>query len=214
MDLQHGLECYWSTPIFSPMRLLGQTPFLTWPIQNGKASVVWPNRFFGTTASHAAVLYSELGVEKADKFFQSVAQNAVVESGNKQVAIAVSRGQYAFGLTDTDDAIIEIEQGNPVAIVFPDQSDYQFGTLFIPNTLCITKGPNRKNARKLIDFLLQESVEEQLAKSSSAQIPIHNESTLKSRVEPEHLKVMQVDFEAAAAAWESSKAKLKEIFPL
>lgn len=182
------------------------------PKWQGRCCLAKP--FFGTTASHAAVLYSELGDEKADAFFRSVADNAVVQSGNKQVATAVSRGQCAFGLTDTDDAIIEVEQGNPVAIVFPDQSDYQFGTLFIPNTLCIAKGPNRENARKLLDFLLQKSVEEKLAHGPSAQIPLHEESTLKSRVEPDNLKVMNVDFEAAASTWERAKVKLKEIFPL
>ena len=185
---------------------------LTDPKWKGQCCLAKP--FFGTTASHAAVLYSELGDEKADAFFNSVAENAVVQSGNKQVAIAVSRGQYAFGLTDTDDAIIEVEQGNPVAIVFPDQSEFQFGAWLIPNTLCITKGPNRENARKLLNFLLQKSVEEQLARGSSAQIPLHEESKLTSRVEPDQLKVMQVDFEAAAAAWERAKSKLKKIFPL
>ena len=170
--------------------------------------------FFGTTATHAAVLYSEWGMEKADAFFRAVKENAAIESGNKQVAIAVSRGKYAFGLTDTDDAIIEIQQGNPVAMVFPDQSDSQPGTLFIPNTLCITKGPNRENAKRMIDYLLEKSVEERLANGPSAQIPLSDQVEIKSRVEPDELKVMPVDFEAAAAAWEQAKSKLKEIFPL
>lgn len=178
----------------------------------GKCCLAKP--FFGTTATHAAVLYSRLGDEKADAFFRDVANNAGIESGNKQVAIAVSRGQYAFGLTDTDDAIIEVEQGHPVVIVFPDQGHSQTGTLFIPNTLCITKGPNRRHARQLVDFLLQQSVEEQLARGPSAQIPLNQDSHLHSRVEPERLKVMQVDFEAAAAAWEDAKEKLQDIFPL
>ena len=170
--------------------------------------------FFGTTATQAAVFYSQLGSEKADAFFEAVSMNAGMESGNKQVAIAVSRGRYAFGLTDTDDAIIEIEQGNPVSIVFPDQNEDQLGTLFIPNTLCITKGPNRESARKLLDYLLRKSVEEQLAQGPSAQIPLNAQSQIKSRVEPEQLRVMQVDFEAAAAAWENAKLKLSKIFPL
>ena len=170
--------------------------------------------FFGTTATHAAVLYSLWGEDKATAFFEAVAENANVESGNKQVAIAVSRGQYAFGLTDTDDAIIEVEQGNPVAIVFPDQDESQIGSLFIPNTLCITRGPNRENARRLVDYLLQQSVEEQLARGPSAQIPLNRNTPTKSRVAPEQVKVMQVDFEAAAEAWDKARDTLKTIFPL
>jgi len=181
------------------------------PKWKGKCCLAKP--FFGTRATHAAVLYSELGEDQADDFFSAVASNAAVESGNKQVAISVSRGQYAFGLTDTDDAIIEIEQGNPVAIIFPDQRASQIGTLLIPNTLSITRGGNRENARALIDFLLRQSTEERLANGASAQIPLHQNASVKSRIEPEQLHVMQVDFEAAAAAWESAKGKLTQIFP-
>ena len=61
-------------------------------------------------------------------------------SGNKQVAQAVAGGKLAFGLTDTDDAMIEIENGMPVAIVYPDQGEGQMGTLFIPNTLAPHQG--------------------------------------------------------------------------
>ena len=182
------------------------------PKWKGKCCLAKP--FFGTTATHAAVLYSELGADRANKFFKAVTENASVEAGNKQVAIAVSRGTYAFGLTDTDDAIIEVEQGNPVAIVFPDQGESESGTLFIPNTLCITKGPNVENAKRLVDYLLQKEIEEQLAQGASAQIPINIQSKVTSRVEPQDLKVKQVDFEAAARAWEESKSNLKQLFPL
>ena len=71
-----------------------------------------------------------MGDDAADKFFQAVAANSHVESGNKQVAINVARGSYSFGLTDTDDAIVEIEAGHPVKMIFPDQGDNQSGTLF------------------------------------------------------------------------------------
>lgn len=180
----------------------------------------WKNKcamakpLFGTTATHAAVIYSKLGKEKATQFFKQMADNVSIESGNKQVAINVSRGLYPFGITDTDDAIIEIEQGEPVAIVFPDQEPNQPGTLFIPNTLAITKGQNSKNAKPLLEFLLTKEVEEQLAAGRSAQIPLHSESNYKSRVEPDDMKVMEVDFQAAANVWEDVKIQVKEIFSL
>ena len=178
----------------------------------GRCAIAKP--LFGTTATHAAVLYSTWGEEKANAFFESVAQNVVVESGNKQVAIQVARGNLAFGLTDTDDAIIEIEQGRPVALVFPDQLPNQAGTLLIPNTLAITKGPNSSNAEKLLDYLLTREVEEQLATGPSAQIPLHDQSSFQSRVEPDDLKIMPVDFESAAKVWETTKRQLKIVFSL
>ncbi len=86
------------------------------------------------------MLQTKLGEQPATDFFSQVKENAVVLSGNKQVAQAVSAGEVAFGLTDTDDALLEIDNGLPVAIIFPDQAEGQMGTLLIPNTLAILKG--------------------------------------------------------------------------
>jgi iron(III) transport system substrate-binding protein len=167
---------------------------------------------FGTTATHAAVLFAKWGDERAEKFLADVKLNAHVEGGNKQVAINVARGRYAFGLTDTDDSIIELEQGNPVAIVFPDQQ--ADGTLLIPNTLCIVKnGPNIERARKLVDYLLDVKIEEELAKGKSAQIPLNQTATVRSRVQPRQpLKIMDVDFPAAADRWDKVSKVVARIF--
>ena len=90
------------------------------------------------------------------------------------MALSVAAGQLAFGLTDTDDAIEEVENGRPVAIVYPDQGEGQIGTLVIPNTLAIIKGsPNPEAARRLVDYLLSPAVEAKLAQGPSAQIPLH-----------------------------------------
>ena len=82
-----------------------------------------------------------LGRREGRKFFRDLKANGVqVLSGNKQVATAVGSGQIAFGLTDTDDAMGEIDAGSPVAIVYPDREPDALGTLFIPNTLALIKG--------------------------------------------------------------------------
>ena len=168
---------------------------------------------FGTTATHAAVLFANWGDEKADEFFSKVANNAIVEGGNKQVAVNVARGRYAFGITDTDDAIIELEKGAPVEIVFPDQGEDGTGTLFIPNTLCVIKGgPNPERARQLVDFLLSTDVETKLAKGQSAQIPLNRNTQERSRVEAENIKFMKVDFEKAAREWDRVSTRIAELF--
>jgi len=179
------------------------------PRWKGKCGIARP--LFGTTATHAAVLFARLGDQTATDFFKQVAENAVIESGNKQVAQHVAEGRYAWGVTDTDDAVIEIEAGKDVALVFPDQSTH--GTLLIPNTLAIIKGsPNAESARKLVDWLLRGETEVQLAKGASAQIPLNREVTERSRVAPQDLKVMEVDFVAAAEKWEAAQRVLMEIF--
>ena len=187
------------------------------PKWKGKVAMAKP--LFGTTATHAAVLYSRWGDEKARKFFESVKQNVAVQSGNKQVALSVASGEFAWGITDTDDAIVEIEKGRPIEIVFPDQKpiadrEDPIGTLFIPNTLCLIKDSgNPENARRLMDFLLTSSVEEKLSEGASAQFPVNKKAQQKSRIAmPENAVWMPVDFEEAADKWDAAARDLREIF--
>ncbi len=182
------------------------------PKWKGKVAIAKP--LFGTTATHAAILFSHWGEEKAKSYYSAVQKNADVLSGNKQVALAVARGQYAFGITDTDDAIIERDNGAPIEIVFPDQDDDQLGTLFIPNTLAIIKGSkNTENAKRLVDYLLESPVEIALCEGVSAQFPINPEIKIAPRVAPkEPVKWMQVDFRSAANSWDSTALWLREKF--
>lgn len=178
----------------------------------GKCAFAKP--LFGTTASHAAVLFDLWGAEKATEYFAAVKAVASIETGNKQVAQKVARGEFMFGLTDTDDAIIELDAGNPVAIIFPDQGDDQMGTLFIPNSLCIIKnGPNTDKARALVDWLLDPQVEIDLANGSSAQFPVNPNVKTKPRVAPQkEIRWAKPDFQAAADKWDEASVVLQKLF--
>jgi iron(III) transport system substrate-binding protein len=179
----------------------------------GRTGIAKP--LFGATATHAACLFAALGDEDARQFFRNLKTNDVqILAGNKQVAQAVSAGQLAFGLTDTDDALVEIERGQPVTIVYPDQGEGQLGTLFIPNTLAIVKGcPHPEAARKLVDYLLQPAVEKQLAEGPSGQIPLNPQVDADVRVEtPQTVRAMQVDWPAAADAWDDAATYIREEF--
>jgi iron(III) transport system substrate-binding protein len=169
----------------------------------GKIGIAKP--LFGTTATHAACLFAAWGDEKAKGFFRDLKANGVqVVSGNKQVATAVGAGQLAFGLTDTDDAMGEIDAGSPVAIIYPDRAPDGLGTLFIPNTLAVIKGaPHQKAAEDLAQHLLSPAIEASLAKGPSAQIPLLKSTIVEARVEtPKTVHAMEVDFEAAAKVWD------------
>jgi iron(III) transport system substrate-binding protein len=179
-----------------------------------KGKVGFAKPLFGTTATHASVLFARLGKASAEKYFRQLKDNARVMSGNKQVALSVARGELAFGLTDTDDAIIEQEAGYPVEIIFPDQGEDQMGTLFIPNTLCVIKGgPHPEAARRLVEYLLQPEVEQRLAAGPSAQFPVSERVSAKSRVEPpQAVRWADVDFHAAARQWDDASVFLRDLF--
>lgn len=183
---------------------------LTEPRFKGKVAMAKP--FFGTTATQAACLFQAWGNDKASDFFRKLKANGVEPvTGNKQVAVGVGAGQFAVGMTDTDDAVAEIEAGKPVAMLFPEGD-----TLFIPNTVALIKGgPNPEGAKKLIDFLLSPEVEMKLAKSASRQIPLNPQVKLdeiKHVQTPRTVKALQVDFAKAADVWDASQAFLVKEF--
>jgi iron(III) transport system substrate-binding protein len=183
------------------------------PKWKGRIGIAKP--LFGTTATHAACLFAFWGEERAKQFFESLKANEVqILAGNKQVALAVASGQLAFGLTDTDDAVVEKVKGQRLEIVYPDREPDQMGTLFIPNTLAIIKGgPHPEQARKLIDFLLSPDIEARLAVGESAQIPLHPDTKATPRVETPHtVKAMPVDFDAAVRQWENAAQFIRDEF--
>jgi iron(III) transport system substrate-binding protein len=182
------------------------------PRWQGRVGIAKP--LFGTTATHAACLFAYWGDAPAREFFLALKKSVNIMSGNKQVAQSVASGQLAFGLTDTDDAIIEIEKGMPVAIIYPDQQEGGMGTLFIPNTLAVIRGaPHREAARRLVDYLLSPQVETRLAQGASAQIPLNPEVTVALRIEtPATIRPMQIDFAQAAQMWSTAAAFLRDTF--
>ena len=169
---------------------------------------------FGTTATHFAVLREIYGKEKTLDQLKAIAANAKILSGNKQVAMSVSAGTLAWGLTDTDDAIIEKDQGRNIAIIFPDQQSDQPGTLRIPNTIAVIKNAQHPVAAAMLaDFLVRPETEDRLAMGNSSQMPLSRKSKFPPRVLPtKPVRWMKVDFEKAADGWEAWAKEVQAIF--
>lgn len=183
------------------------------PRWRGKTGIAKP--LFGTTASHVACLFALLGEDEAKKLLGSLKDNDIrVAAGNKTCAEMVSSGQLVFGLTDTDDALIELEAGKPVRIIFPDAGADQMGTPVLPNTLAIVKdAPHPTAAAQLIEYLLSPEVEASLARGPSGQIPLNSQTKAKSRVGSlETIKPMPVDFARAAEAFPTAAAYIESTF--
>ena len=167
----------------------------------------WKGKFamgkplFGTTATHTAALFALWGDERAKRFLQALKRNGVaVLEGNATVRDAVARGDYAAGLTDTDDANGAVADGLPARWLFPGQDTVGLGTLIIPNTAALIQGaPHPEAGKKLIDFLLSPRVEAQLAAMRSIQIPL-NPAVKAPEGVPDlaQVKMMDVGFDAVA----------------
>src|SRR5262249_9856931 len=180
------------------------------PRFKGKACLA--NPLFGTTSMHAAALFQTLGDDKARKFFEDFAANGgKILSSNGEVKRRVGDGEYAVGLTDTDDYNEARKEGKPVRVVYPDQDG--MGTLVVPNcTVLIAGGPNPEGGKRFIDYLLRPETAKVLAESDAAQIPVRPGVTVPAHVvTSDKLKARQVDYVQLAGRLEGlSKGYLKD----
>lgn len=192
---------------------------LTDPKWKGRLAIAKPQ--FGTTATQAACLFEVLGADAAMAFYRGLKANGVaVVPGNKQVATGVSEGKFAVGLTDTDDALVELNAGKPVAVIYPDRDGHpahpRMGVLYIPNTVALVKGgPNPTGGKRLIDSLLSDETESKLAEGGGFQIPLNpgvKAKTHASLLTPTACKPMVVDFNKAADLWDRTQRFLRDEF--
>ena len=163
----------------------------------GRASLA--NPLFGTTSVHAAALFETLGEEEARQFFEGFIQNGgTIVSSNGEVRRRVAAGDFAVGITDTDDFNVAYQEGQPVGVVFPDQEG--MGSLIIPNAAVLIRGaPNPEAARQFIDYLLRPETEKALAESEAAQMPLRADITVPPHVRPlRDISRMRVDYERLA----------------
>jgi iron(III) transport system substrate-binding protein len=170
---------------------------LTDPQWKGKVVLAYP--LFGTTANHIAALYVALGKEKTEAYLKALKANEVIiVDGNAVSRDVVVEGQFPLGFTDSDDVNVAVQSGKPVGLILPD--DKGLGTLLIPNTVAMIKdGPNPREGRALIDYLLSREVESQLAYSEAAQIPVRAGVVKPSHVlDISSITFMPVDYQEVA----------------
>ena len=162
-----------------------------------EGKVCMANPLFGTTSMHAAALFAVLGDEKAKAFFEGfIANGGKILSSNGDVRRRVAAGEFAVGITDSDDANVARLERKPVGLVYPD--DRGMGTLIIPNcAVLIADGPNPGPGRRFIDYLLSTQTEEALAKSEAAQMPLRpGVQVPEGMISLRHLNPMNVDYAA------------------
>lgn len=176
----------------------------------GKACLA--NPLFGTTSMHAAALFETMGDAKAKGFFDALRANGVkMLSSNGEVKRRVASGEFAFGLTDTDDASVSLKEGKPVGVLYPDADGT--GTLIVPNAaVLIANGPNPENGKKFLEYLLTAAVEQALAESEAAQMPLRPGVPVPPGVKlVNEIRPMAVDYGTLGARLEElSKGWLKE----
>lgn len=166
---------------------------------------------FGTTATHAAVLYAMLGPERARAYYDALAARGVrILDGNGAVRDEVASGSLAWGLTDTDDALGALDRGDPVRIIVPDQGADQPGALLIPNTVALVAGgPDADAGKRLIEWLLDPGTEQRMVEDGWLQYPLRGTPDPRLGALP---RFMEVDYEEAFSMLERSQSGVAEVF--
>ena len=177
-----------------------------------KIGIAYP--LFGTTATHAAAMYAALSPEGGRAFFQELQEAGIrVVDGNSVVKDLVVSGELVMGLTDTDDAFLAVDKGDPVEIVFLDQEEGGFGTLVIPNSVAkIKDGPNPEEAHKLIDYLVSQELEKELLDIGWIDLTVRPLEEGEGRLGGISVREMEVSFEEIFDNIERAKNELTEIF--
>lgn len=181
----------------------------------GKAAMARP--LAGNTLTHMASLPFAIGEADARRYVETAAKRAQsgdlnLANGNAHVMRLVREGQAAFGWTDSDDYNVAREGGFPVAAVYPDADTC--GTLLVPNTVCLlAKAPHMENGKRFIDWILRPEIEQELAFSRSAQIPVRaGVSRPPHVVDARGFKAMTVDFKAVGETITKRTAEFQKLF--
>lgn len=134
------------------------------------------NPLFGTTSLHAAVLFHALGEAKARQFFEDFTRfGGRMLSSNGEVRRRVASGEFAYGLTDSDDVSVALRDSKPVEFIIPDQQG--MGVVLVPCAVSVIAGaPHPAEAVRLAEFLISPQAEAWLAQSEAAHLPMRSKA--------------------------------------
>jgi iron(III) transport system substrate-binding protein len=140
--------------------------------QDDLSQVTIAKPLYGTTRTHYTVLWDRLGPDALQFMHNDWRRRGIIEApSNGRTMDLVSQGTCAIGWTDTDDYFVAKDDGLPVTMLPVRIGEGE--VICIPNTVMIVKGTSKRDqARQLIDFLLSEQIELELANSKSRQIPL------------------------------------------
>jgi iron(III) transport system substrate-binding protein len=150
------------------------------PALKGKIGICHPG--FGTASGHFAAMRIVMGEQKFTEYLRALRANDIkLLGGNSAVADQVAAGTLVAGPTDNDDINNAKAEGQPIDGVLPDQGPDGFGTLLIPGTVALINNcqhPN--NARRLIDFICDRSVEKELIDGHYLAYSVRDTSRVKA----------------------------------
>jgi iron(III) transport system substrate-binding protein len=139
----------------------------------------------GSMQAQIAAMRQLVGEQATEEWLRGLLENdTVFFGGHTDVRKAVGAGEFALGLVNHYYYHLQIEEGSPVGVIFPDQESGEIGLITNLTAAGIIDGSrNTAAAQALIDFLL--SIEgQQLFAQMNYEYPLIEGAALESEVEP------------------------------
>jgi iron(III) transport system substrate-binding protein len=139
----------------------------------------------GGMQAHIAAMRQLLGdVDTQEWLVGLMANDVTFFGGHTDVRKAVGAGEFKIGLVNHYYYYLQLAEGSPVGIVFPDQGEGQIGLISNATSAAIVKGvKNVPAAQAFLDFLISEEGQKLFAEMNY-EYPLLPGVALKEGVQP------------------------------
>lgn len=131
-----------------------------------------------------------------------------IASSSSNVYKAVADGEMAVGLTYEDPALKLLNDGVDVKVIYPKE-----GTVFLPGNAAIVKNAKHmKNAKKFIDFILSQEIQDKLGTETTIRPIRKNAKTNKNMKAMTEIKIATEDSDYVIKNKSTILKKYNDIF--
>lgn len=184
---------------------------LTDPKWKGKIAAAGSSN--GSMQAQIATMRQMIGEEATEQWLQGLLANEVTFfGGHTDVRKAVGAGEFALGLVNHYYYHLQLEEGSPVGVIYPDQGTDQVGLLTNATAAAVVKGgSNPAAARALLDFLLSQEGQKLFAELNY-EYPLLPGVALVQGVQPlDAFRLAEVDVAGAAQQADATFALIEKV---
>ncbi len=179
----------------------------------------WKGKLVGPDITNASFLgwVTAMRIKRGDDFtrryLEGLKQNKYETlKSNDDAAVAVGRGEFPIGLVNHYYVAIHSKEGAPVAAVYTDQQPGGYGTIINAASAAIVRGADhQKQARRLIDYLLQSDVQRKFASGEMEYPLLPGIPPTKGVRRIEDVRPTDVQLEQLGPKVESTLALIKDV---
>jgi len=180
----------------------------------------WEGRFMITRGgnssmvTHTAALRAVWGDQQTREWLAALNKNAgAITGGHTDIRKAVGSGEHPFGLVNNYYYHLQLEEdrNNNVGAVYPDQGKDEIGAFVnVAGVALINESPNEQNARRFIDWMLEDEQQEEFS-YHSRETPLNPEiPTPEGAKEIDRYKPMEINLPDLGPHWPDAKNLIQE----